>query len=64
MIPVVTSQENEQQLRHASLDASLRAFEALLSSSKMTPKADISEVEIVRVAALFYAYLKGEAPKP
>jgi hypothetical protein len=60
MIPVETA---EQSLRSQSLDATLRLFEALLHSPKITPKTEISEVEVLKVAQLFYAYLKGDEDK-
>lgn len=63
MIPVETTQENEQRLREASLDASLRLTAAMLSSPKVTLKGDVSEVSVARVAGVFYAYLKGEETK-
>jgi hypothetical protein len=64
MIPVETTQETEHRLRTRSLELSLELTKLMLTSTKITPKADISEVDVAKVAQVFYAYLKGEETKP
>lgn len=63
MIPVESTQDVEHRLRTRSLEFSLELTKTMLSSPKITPKADISEVTVLKVAEAFYAYLKGEEAK-
>lgn len=63
MIPVETTQDVEHRLRTRSLEFSLELTKLLVSNPRVTLKGDVSEVSIVQVAAVFYAYLKGEEAK-